>query len=82
MKNENNKTAKPASTGTNTGTNAADDDWNPYDEYDCRLNEPKQTAEYIAFTTPPGVKEAIARRQAELKAARLAAGPEAVPKKS
>jgi hypothetical protein len=59
MENVNDKkaTAKPESERDS-------DKWDAYDEYDCRLNEPKQTAEYIANTTPPGVKEAIARRQA------------------
>jgi hypothetical protein len=48
--------------------------WNPFDEYDCRLeaDSPKQTQEYIDNTRPHGVKEAIAKRQAELDAARTA----------
>ncbi len=56
-------------------TTADEDGWNPHDEYDCRLNEPKQTQAYIDETRPAGVKEAIAKRQAELKAA-TAAVPE------
>jgi hypothetical protein len=58
--------------------------WNPYDEYDCRpdADTPKQTQEYIDNVRPPGVTEAIAKREAELRAAKLAAAPSRVdPKK-
>jgi hypothetical protein len=50
--------------------------WNPYDEYDCRENEPKQTQAYIDEVWPAGVKEAIAKRQAELMAAPIPTVPE------
>jgi hypothetical protein len=51
--------------------------WDPWDYYDCRSEADtlKPTQEYIDNTTPPHVKEAIAKRQAELKAARAAAAP-------
>jgi hypothetical protein len=79
MENGNDKTAKLAP--------AADDDsdkWNAYDYYDCRSGADfsKETQEYIDYTRP-WLKDAIAKRQAELKAGAAAAVPEkADPKKS
>jgi hypothetical protein len=81
MENVNDKTAKPAPTDTTTDTAA--EGWNPYDYYDCRpeADTPMQTAEYID-NTRPWLKDALAKRQAELEAAPMPATPKDAPKKS
>jgi hypothetical protein len=58
--------------------------WNAFDGYDCRLDAdtPKQTQAYIDATGPAGVKEAIAKRQAEKNASPTATASETVPKKA
>jgi hypothetical protein len=77
MEKVNDKTAKP------TPTNDDDSDqWDSYDYYDCKPPKVPFTQEYVDQSTPPAVKEAIARRQTELKAARSAAAHKPIPKRS
>ena len=65
MENVNDNAAKPPPSDATTGTDAADG-WNPYDEYDCRPNEPKQTQAYIDETMP-WLKDALTKRLAKLE---------------
>jgi hypothetical protein len=82
MENESGKEAIVVATAATTGAEAAEG-WDPYDEYDCRLDadSPKQTQQYIDETMP-WRKDALAKRQAELEAATAAVPNQADSEKS
>jgi hypothetical protein len=73
------KTDPPAAKCSVTDA-AANEGWDPYDEYDCRLNEPTQTPAYLDATMP-WLKDALAKLQAEMKAAAGPGAPETAAKK-
>jgi hypothetical protein len=45
------------------------DEWDSFDGYDCKPPKEPFTKEYSDSLLSPGAKDAIAKRQAELKAA-------------